>query len=504
MHRRRFLFAAATTLVAAGCARDTTGDDSGANDRATDTLRYAAVGAPATASHDPHGGLGNESDALRFALLYDVLTVPGADGTTQPRLATAWEPDADLTRWRITLRTDAAFTDGSPVRAADVLYSLRRMGEKAAENYGRMGMFDLDAATVIDEHTVELVTHRPYAEVGRALESATFIVPEGSTDFSRPVVGSGPFLLADGDAGNAAMERNDAWWGPRPPLRRIEIRAVADPQARADAVAADQADVAGSVSPAAATQAESGGLVVVRRPAVTLYPLVMRLDRAPFDDPRVPQAVKLAVDRQQLLDTVFLGQGRLGNDLLSPADPTTPDVPQRERDLDEARRLLRAAGHADGLDITLRTTTAYPGMDTAATLLADQLAAVDIRVQVAVEPPETFWTEVYAQADCYVSYLGGIPFLDVVRVALRSDSPTNETAWQRPDWEGDLDQALATADDSSRATALGALQETLRDEGGYLVWGVGDGLDLAGPGVAGLPTGPGFQRLFIDQARFDG
>ncbi len=501
MHRRQFVLGAASvlaTLATTSCASPSSNRGGSAA-----TLRYAAVGAPAAASHDPHGGLGNESDAMRFALLYDVLTVPGDDGTSQPRLATSWQPDDTLSRWRIALRRDATFTDGRPVRAADVLFSLRRMHEKAAENYGRMGMFDLAASSVLDEHTVQLVTHKPFAEVPQALEAATFVVPEGTTDFGKPVTGSGPFRMTGGDASAAVLARNDRWWGPRPPLRRIEIRAIADPQARADAVTAGQADVAGSVSPAVARTAQRDGLQVVRRPAVTVYPLVMRLDTEPFDDERVRDAVKLAVDRGKLLDTVFLGKGVLANDLLTPADPTAPSPPQRTRDLDRARSLLDAAGHGEGLDLTLRTTTAYPGMDSAATMISEQLKSIGMRVQAEVVPQDTYWTEVYAQAPFYVSYLGGIPFLDVARIALLSDSPTNETAWRREDWDVGFDAAMAERDDAARDAALGRLQRQLRDEGGYVVWGAGDGLDLARPGVTGLPTGPGFRRLFIERVGVD-
>ncbi|MEU3271220.1 ABC transporter substrate-binding protein [Saccharomonospora sp. NPDC006951] len=498
MHRRQFILgtaALAAALVAAGCSAP-----SAENTGEAGTLRYAAVGAPATASHDPHGGLGNESDAMRFALLYDVLTVPGEHGT-QPRLATSWTPDESLTNWRIELRDDATFTDGEPVTAADVLFSLRRMQEKAAENYGRMGMFDLAASATKGQHTLRLVTHKPFAEVGQALESATFIVPEGSEDFSEPVAGSGPFRMESGDAEAAVLARNDDWWGPRPPLDTIEIRAIADPQARADAVASGQADVAGSVNPAAARTAEREGLRVVHRQGVTVYPLVMRLDSEPFDDERVREAVKLAVDREQLLDTVFLGQGAQASDLLTPADATAPELPARTRDLDRARELLAEAGHGDGLDLTLKTTTAYPGMDDTATLIAEHLKPIGVNVTVDVVPQDTYWTEVYAQEPFYVSYLGGISFLDVARVALLPDSPTNETAWGDNGWAERFDEAMAEKDEPKRAELLGALQRELAEDGGYVVWAAGDGLDLARPGVSGLPTGPGFQRLFIDQVR---
>ncbi|WP_067820589.1 ABC transporter substrate-binding protein [Actinomadura kijaniata] len=465
-----------------------------------DTLRYVAVGAPAAAINDPHGGIGNQSDLVRFALLYDVLTKPGADGATEYRLASAITPDGSLTRWTVRLR-EARFTDGRPVRAADVLFSLRRIHTKAAENFGRLQMFDMKGARVVDDRTLELVTTEPYAEVPRALESVTFVVPEGTTAFDRPPAGSGPYRMAGGTPQHAVLERNDRWWGPAPPTRRIEIRAVADPQARARAVVSGQADVAASVAPASARQVGTG-VRVVRRSGVVMYPLVMRLDRKPFDDPRVREAVKLATDRRELLDKVFLGYGGIGNDLLTPADPSSPrDVPQRPRDLDRARELLRQAGHGDGLDLTLATTTSYPGMDTTATLVARQLREVGVNVRVTTEPPDTYWTKVFAKRDFYVGFFGGIPFLDVARVSLLADAPTNETAWKRPEWDAAFARALATRDEGGRRTAFGALQRRLRDEGGYVVWGLGDGLDLTSARVADLPTGPGFESNFVERVR---
>lgn len=487
-------------LLLAGCSSDsagpgTTGDGA--------TLRYAAVGSPSTATYDPHGGLGNESDLVRFALTYDPLTVPGPDGQTLPRLATSWEPDRSLTRWRIELRDDATFHDGRPVRAADVLYSLRRIDDKAAENFGRMAVFDLEASRVTREHTLELVTVRPYAVVGRALEGATFVVPAGSDDFTKPVPGSGPFRQVGGDVASAVLERDTDWWGPPPPTRRIEVRAVPDPQARADAVLSGQADLAGGVSPAAARAAEQRGDVqLIRRPAGVMYPFVMRLDSEPFDDPRVRTAMQLAADRQELLDTVFLGFGQVGNDLITPRDPSSPDeLPQRTRDVARARRLLAEAGYPGGVDVTLHTTTSYPGMDTAATLFAEQLADIGMRARVEVAPPDTYFTEVFAQQPFYVGFFGGIPFLDVARVSLAADSPTNETAWQRPEWQAGLDAAVATADPQQRSERLGELQRVLRDEGGYVVWALGDELKLAAPGMRNVPTGPGFSAVFLDQVR---
>ncbi|MFC8848039.1 MULTISPECIES: ABC transporter substrate-binding protein [unclassified Micromonospora] len=468
-----------------------------------DTLRYVSVGSPATASNDPHGGLGNESDAVRFALMYDVLTGQGADGRTQPRLAESWKSDPTMTRWQFALRRNATFSGGRPVRAADVLYSLRRIERKAAENYGRLAAFDLTASRVVDEHTVEIVSRQPFAEVPRALESMTFIVPEGSDDFTGAVPGSGPFTLVSNDAQTAVLERRDGWWGTTPALRRIEVRAVADPQARAQAVLSGQADVATSIAPTVARQvAARDDLSLVRRPAVTVYPFVMRTDRKPFDDPRVREAIKLAADRPALVETVFLGFGKPGDDVLAPADASAPKgLTPRVRDVARARQLLAEAGHGGGLTVTLHTTTSYPGMDTAATLFAAQLKEIGVTAKVKLNPPDTYFTTVWGKQDFYTGYFGGIPFFDVARVSLLSSSPTNETAWNRPEFDAALGKALAEPDEAVRNRALGALQQQVRDEGGYVVWGTGDGLDLTRAQVQGLPTGPGFSRLFIDQVR---
>ncbi len=495
------VLAAVLTLLAA-CS---SGGDSRAATPATpvaaDTVRYAAPGSPSTATNDPHGLLAGESDIVRMALTYDVLTLPGPDGRTLPRLATAWEPDATLTRWKVTIRDDARFADGRPVRAADALASLRRMGQKSAENFGRMAMFDLASSSSLSATVLELVTTKPYAEVGTALQGATFVVPEGTSDFSRPAPGSGPYRLVGGDAQSTRFERNESWWGPKPPTRFIEVRAIPDPQARGDALLSGQVDVAGGVPPALVKQQMANPAVtVVRRPGATVYPLVMRLDTKPFDDSRVREAVRLTLDRQQLLDLTFLGFGQVGEDLLTPRDPSSPTgLPPRGRDVVRARQLLADAGYAQDTDLTLHSTTAYPGMDTAATLIARQLNEIGMRVKVALAPPDTYFSTVYAREPFYVSYLGGIPFLDVVRVALTPGSPTNETAWNNPAWTATLDGALAEPDSGRRRIQLGELQTQLRDQGGYAVWAVSDRLDLTRPGLSGLPEGIGFSVGFIDQ-----
>ena len=489
---RRAALGAALLLALGGCtAGSGAATQTGADGPpvAGGTLRYGTVAAGGgSAVTDPHGSLFNESDWVRMGALYDVLTLPGADGSAQPRLATSWTSAAGATRWRFELRPDAVFTDGKPVRAADVLHSLRRMATLAARNGGRLGTVDIAKSSADGEHAVVLVTASPDAELPRTLAGVTFVVPDGVEDFERPV-GSGPFTLSTVDGQTAVLARNDEWWGTRPHVDRLEIRSFADPQALAAAVTSGDVDVAANVSPAAAKTAEqTGRLVVSRRPAATTYPMLMRTDQAPFDRPEVREAVKLAVDRQALVDGVLLGYGKPSGDV-----PGGTDVPAPARDVAAARRLLGGE-----LNLVLHTTTAYPGMVSAATLLAKQLGEAGLRVEVRQHPPETYWTQVYTVEPLAMGYYTDVPFPVWVRQTALRTSAFNETGWQDAAFDSAFAAAMATEDAGRRDAQLKTLRERMADEGGWLVWGLGDGLDVTSPAVRALPTGTGFARIFLD------
>lgn len=482
---RRTALVAVFGLVAAGCAAPTGAAQGPPVDGGT--LRYGAVAAGGgSAVADPHGSLFNESDWVRMAALYDVLTVPGRNGEAEPRLATSWSSDATASTWRFELRTDAVFSDGRPVRAADVLFSLRRIGAKAAQNGGRLGTVDIAASTAEGDHTVVLRTSQPDAELPAALAGVTFVVPDGTENFDQPV-GSGPFRLSTVDSQAAVLARNDRWWGPRPHLDRLEIRGFADPQALAGAVTSGEVDVAANVSPAAAKTAETTGrLTVSRRPAAVAYPLLMRLDRAPFDRPEVRRAVKSAVDRQALVDAVFLGYGKTSGDVQGGTDIPPPSS-------GDAGSTLGAVG-----PVVLHTTTAYPGMVSAATLLAQQLGAAGLKVEVRQHPPETYWTQAYGVEPLAMGYYTDIPFPVWVRQTALSGSAFNETGWRDPGFDASFASAMSTVDSSRRAAALTQLRSRMAADGGWLVWGYGDGLDVSSPSVHGLPTGAGFARVFLE------
>nr|WP_277605813.1 ABC transporter substrate-binding protein [Glycomyces sp. L485] len=485
---------AITAACSAGSAADE--DASGGG-----VLRYGTVAAGgASPVTDPHGSLFNESDWVRHTAVYDLLLRLGDDHEPAPALATGWEADDDATEWTFTIRDDAEFSDGSPVTAADVLYSMERMDEQAAANGGRLGTVDVSSSEAVDETTLVVATTTPDAELPRILAGMVFVVPDRATEFDEPV-GSGPYLLDEIDAaGTARLSRNPDWWGGTDGPAVLELHGFEDPQALASALTSGALDVAAGVSPAAAKAAVAeGGLELVRRTGAETAPLLMRLDAAPFDDPQVRRAVKLALDRPAMVEQVYLGYGTVGNDMIKLADPSVPaDAEPVEHDLDQARDLLAEAGHPDGFAIDLHTTTAYPSMLTAATVAAQQLGEIGIDVTVEEHSPSTYWSEAYTVESFTVGYYTDTPFATTVRQTTLTTSAFSDTGWSDEDFDAAFAAAMATVDDQARNDALGELHHRMAAEGGWAVWGFGDGLDLRTSAVEGLPEGPG--RFYLAEA----
>lgn len=496
LDRRHFLAwsAAAAGALLTACGEVASPAPAGGGNPATGgTLRLGSVAAGGgTASTDPHGSLFSESDWVRLTCLYDVLSLAEGD-TVQPRLATGWQPNATADRWTFNLRPDARFSDGRAVTADDVLYSLRRMDEQKMSNGMRLGTVDAAASRVVDPHTLEIATSSPDAELPRTLAGVVFVVPQGTTDFTRPI-GSGPFTLETLDQNAAVLRRNPTWWGPKTGADTVEIRGFSDPQALSAAITSGAIDVASGVAPATA-RAGQAQLNLVRRPGAECYPLLMRVDAAPFDIPEVRTAVKLGVDREALVQQVLLGYGTVGKDMIKLNDPSVPaDAPAVTRDVPRAKELLQGAGRA-GTALVLHTTAAYPGMLAAATLIAKQLEDIGLKVEVKQHAPDTYWTQAYTVEPFTMGYYSDTTFATTIRQTALTTSGFSETGWKKPEFDAAFTKALATTDEASRRQQLGALHRQMATEGGWCVWGFADGLDLAKRSVTGLHPGAGRYAL---------
>lgn len=467
------------------------------------TLRVGALGRTGAITRDPHGTQSNESDYLILSLLYDTLTIPALEPNTAPRLAASWTHSDDLKTWRFELAEGATFHDGSPVTAQDAVFSLRRLRETPA-GASRLPGIEARNITADGDRTVVLVSDYANAELPLLTRLTTFVVPDGTTDQDiAKAPGTGPFKLDWYRDGNARLVRNDDWYGGEIHLDAIEVKIFESPQALANALLAGQLDLASNVGAVAArTAAGRADIQTVRRPNDMAMPIVMRTADGPFADPRVREALRLAVDREAMVRQVLSGYGSVANDVLGTGDPAYDrSLPQRTRDLDKARRLLQEAGFDTSKTYELLTTEDISGLAESATLFATQAREAGVDIKVVKQESATFWDKTWLHGDLYTTYWGtndSVVFF--ASKTMVSGSGQNETGWKDPEFDAAYQKAIGTADPAGRAELLRELQKIEYERSGYLLWGMADGIDLARSAVQGLPTLPGYGRVQLEKA----
>jgi peptide/nickel transport system substrate-binding protein len=467
------------------------------------TLRVGSLGKRSATERDPHKVQANESDYLISCLVFEALTVPGTKPVTA-RLMSRWEPSSDLRRWRFEIADGATFHDGSRVSADDVVWSLRRL--RRLPNGGfRLPGIPADGIRKDSARSIVIVTDSPNAEVPMAVRLQSFVFKHGERNPGRGP-GSGPFKLVSYDDGDAVLARHADWHGGDVPLDRIEVRLFSDVEALTTAVLDGQIDLAANVGPLAARLAgPEKDLRIVRRPNDMALPIVMRVADGPFADPRVRQAIRLTVDRPKLIRGSLSGYGVVANDILGTGDPlyVGDDIEQRSSDVEAARNLLRKANFDLSRKYELLTTSDTPGLIESATLFATQMKEAGVQIKVARQDSAAFYDETWLKAPLYMTYWGtNDSVLFFVGRTMTSKAAQNETGWKDERIDSLYRRAIGDAQEQRRVGAVRDLQRLQYEQGGYVVWGMADGVDIARSTVRGLPRIGGYGRMFIEHSGF--
>lgn len=501
LNRRGFLGLTAGAALLAGCGTNTTTNTTtGGSGGSSGRLRAVFAGGGATEVLDPHlANLFNE--AARAKAMFDKLAELGSDVSPQPRLAEKWEPNADFTVWRITLR-QAEFHDGRPVRPQDVLASYTRISDpdKTFRAKSSLALIDLPGSRAVGDRVIEFRLKRPFAEFPNVLAAfGTYIIPEGITDFSKPV-GSGPFSFVSWQPGSSTLlKRNPNYWEGAPHIDELEFLIANEESARANALLGGQVEYAHDLTPASARQHE-GRVTIIRAPNSAMQAFAMKVDRPPFDNRDLREALFLLTDRQQLVDTVTPGAGQIGNDLFGKGYlHYAESIPQRTFDLDKAKALIKKAG-AEGLTIELTTSTAAAGFVEAATVFADQIRAAGLKATIVNGSKDTYWADILTKGTISSFRSGAMPIETHIAQRLLSTSTTNATKWARPKFDALYETALSAQKPADREAAYLKMQQQLHAEGGLLVWGFADWIVATSPKVSGVQAAP---ANTLDWARFD-
>jgi peptide/nickel transport system substrate-binding protein len=201
------------------------------------------------------------------------------------------------------------------------------------------------------------------------------------------------------------------------------------------------------------------------------YIFVMDVRQPPFDNPDIRNAVKFAVDRQDITNKVFSGINKPAND--NPIAPSIPYAidpePIHKYDPEMAKSLLKKAGK-DSLKIDLSASdAAFTGAVDAATLFKAHAAAANIDINIVRESADSYWDVVWLKKPFVASYWNGRPVQDLMfSVAYAKGAAWNDTFWANPRFNELLIQARSETDGEKRKAMYAEMQQLVHDDGGLI------------------------------------
>lgn len=426
---------------------------------------------------DPHR-TNDLYSAQVMSQIYDTLVVRTEDLELVPGLAESWEQMDDNT-WEFRLRAGVTFHNGDPLTAADVKFTLDRMLDPERPAAAAAVVAFIEAVEVVDDLTFRIVTAFPFAPILAHLShTATSIlneraVTEAGEDYGTEVaVGTGAFTFELWEAASRiVIERNGDWWGGDVLPEGVVFRPIPDGTVRAIELETGGVDIAYRIDPPDARRlADRADLQLFTYEGLSATFMGFNVEREPFDDVRVRQALNHALDVDAIVDAVFEGEGLRAAGPLSPRVwGSHPDLEPYEYDPERAIALLEEAGYGDGFSATIRVAEQPPRIQIAEIAQA-QLAEIGIDISIEVLEWGTFLAETAAGTDdpFILGWTTSTADADYGLFALFHSSEMgaagNRTFYANDRVDELLDRGRTSVDEQERLDAYREVQELLRDE----------------------------------------
>jgi peptide/nickel transport system substrate-binding protein len=452
----------------------------------------------------------------------EYLALSGQDLKLQPVLAESWTPNATSDVWTFKIRQGVKFHDGTPMTADDVVYTYKLQTDpkgKSAALSAFGGVLTPDGVIKKDAATVEFHLAAPNGNFPYLTSSDNYnmiIVPNNydPAKWETSFVGTGPFKFGSYTAkSGASFTRNEDYWGTKA-LPSATQFTFYDTQAPAIlALSSSSIDVLGQFSVAGAEQLLTGGYNIIKLKSSAHRELSMRCDQKPFTDPRVRQAIALALNRPAITQALFKGYSDVGND--SPFAPVFPStnttVAQRAQDIAKAKSLLSAAGFPNGFTTQLVTENSLE-IPAYAQIVVQQAAAIGVKINLKVESSSAYYGQAtFGSSDWLDGTMSLVDYghRSVPNVFLTSPLQTASAKTGTGSWNAAhfanaaydklVSQYIAASDIGTQKTLAGQIETLLLDQTPVIYGYFYNYLTATATGVRGVyPTAIG--HLFLDKA----
>jgi len=447
------------------------------------SMRAQEMTDPATFSWGPMANV-----ARQFV---EYMTVTGPDNITRPYLAEKWEASEDLKTWTFSLRKGVKWNNGDDFNADDVTFNFERWLDPATGS-SNIGLFSAmtdevegadgkkkktmtpGAVEKVDSHTVRLHLNRPQLSIPENLYNyPTAIVHRRFSDeggnLTKNPVGTGPYDLTKYAIGDRVelTKRKEPYWGGDVSLDKIVyVDHGDDRNAALGALASDQVDLVYELN---IDQVD----VIASLPNVQLFEAVtaqtgvarMQMTTAPFDNPKVRQALQACIDHKKVLDLVYRGKGSPAEDHhVAPIHPEYFKLPAMKQDFEKSKALLKEAGHGNGLKVSIDVNNDSKWEVNAVQAMREMWKAGGIDVTINVMPGAQYWDVWDKTPFGFTGWTHRPLGVMVLDLGYRSGVPWNESKYSNPAFDKALDEAGGVLDVDERRKKMEKVEKILQDD----------------------------------------
>jgi peptide/nickel transport system substrate-binding protein len=329
------------------------------------------------------------------SIAFECLLTTDKRDELKPALATAWEVSRDGTQYVFTLRKGVKFHNGKEMTAEDVLWSIQYASDPGNAAAGKYIVAPIVSATASNPLTLRITLKEPYVPflTGLASFEAFPVVPSKSVPSGREKVeihppGTGPFMMTEYRPNQLIVfKRFDQYWQKGlPHLEGVHFQPVEDATVRFTSVRTGDLDVVermpydqvdrvrkGEVKDLGLETAQASGYVAP----------TFQTDKPPFNNLKVRQAVVYAIDKQKVLEGVTWGFGIEADQKIPRGSRWFVPLPERKRDIEKAKALLREAGYTGGLKVKAQVARSKRDQDLMQ-IIQSQLKDADIHLEIEV------------------------------------------------------------------------------------------------------------------------
>lgn len=394
-------------------------------------------------------------------LIYDTLLAIAPDFSLQPALVKSWENQDDGKKVILRLQEGVKFHDGTDFNAEAVKWNLMRRKDETVKSPQRSQLAVIESIDTPDANTVVLNLKESFPPLLSALADRAGLMAsptaseKSGDDFGSKPVGTGPFVLNEWVRGShVKLDRNDAYWDKDLPyLDHIVLSDISNAVIGLQRLMTGEIDFVAQLSP-------QDVRLIENNPDIKLdpiargqwYSLQWHWDEAPFNNPKLRQAIAHAIDRDKINQILWAGTGTVSNSPTPPGLWWSPDATDGHvYDVEKAKALLAESGVPVGTEIVLSAPTDNL-LRQLNQLVSEQIEAIGLKVKLEPVAQSEWYARVVDRKENFtpMRWTQRADPDGLLYILFHSKGYANSTGYQNEEVDRLLDEARSIPDPAQR------------------------------------------------------